>query len=214
MRIDDLALFPLSVVLFPGQLLPLHIFEERYKLMISKCLQDDPRFGVVLISEGREVGGPTKIHTVGGIARIIKVGRYDDGRMDLMTVGVQRFRILKTNSELPYLRASVELLNDLPEEPETLQAQASRVMSLLGEYQKVLKDDEEDSPDFPAEAEALSYIAGVLDFPRDRKQTLLESQSTSERLRQVEAFLKHEIQMIKILGPSRPLQHPDLGSFS
>lgn len=214
MRIDDLALFPLQVVLFPGMVLPLHIFEERYKLMMNRCLAEDPRFGVVLITDGTEVGAPAKTHRVGSVARIVNVGRYEDGKMDLLAVGVQRFRILQTYDDLPYLRASVELLHDEPEEPESLQAEAARVLELLGEYRERLSAaskeapglPEDAAPELPAEAEALSYIAGVLDIATPQKQRLLECLSTSERLKEIGEFLRWEIRMLEALGPTRSAQ--------
>lgn len=205
MRIEGLPLFPLAnVVLFPGMLLPLRIFESRYRTMVSQCLADDARFGVALISEGQEVGGPAEVHSVGTIARILTVGRYDDGQMDLMTVGVQRFRILQTDSSKPYLCGCVELLRDGREEPESLQSRAADVLALLREYRSMLEYGE-NAPELPEDPEALSYIAGVLDLPATEKQVMLESLSTSDRLLSLGGFLRREIQMLSVLGPTRSI---------
>src|SRR5688500_12618252 len=90
-----LPLFPLGVVLFPGMALPLHVFEERYRLMMGACLEGDQSFGVTLIKEGQEVGDPAIPFDVGTMARIAKLQRLPDGRMNLIAVGVQRFRIIE-----------------------------------------------------------------------------------------------------------------------
>ena len=89
----DLRLFPLNTVLFPNMRLPLHIFEERYKLMIRECIEEDAPFGVVLIQTGEEVGSTAAPHQVGTTARIIQVEYLDDGRMNIFTMGERRFRI-------------------------------------------------------------------------------------------------------------------------
>jgi Lon protease-like protein len=198
-------LFPLQVVLFPGMVLPLHIFEERYKRMIADCLAGEPRFGVALISKGREVGAPAEVHDVGAIARIIRVGRYEDGRMDLITVGLQRFRVLGINDELPYLRADVEIIDDGPErEPEALESKARAVCGLLRQYKELLGVDGEEAPWAPEDAQALSYLGGGLDLPLREKQLMLQSLSTSDRLAQLARALEREIQLYKVLGPTRP----------
>ena len=90
---QTIPLFPLNVVLFPGGFLPLHIFEERYKLMIQRCLDDESEFGVVLIKSGLEVGGNAEPHAVGTAARIVNVKKEEDGRMNIMVTGRERFRI-------------------------------------------------------------------------------------------------------------------------
>src|SRR5712691_1797622 len=89
-----LPLFPLEqVVLFPGMSLPLHIFEERYKVMIGACQVTDQVFGVLLIKSGSEVGAPAQPERVGCPARMLRVDRLLDGRMTILTIGEQRFRL-------------------------------------------------------------------------------------------------------------------------
>src|SRR5438046_1437349 len=88
-----LPLFPLNTVLFPGMPLRLHIFEERYRLMIGECVERKQPFGVVLIKAGREVGEPAEPRGVGTTALIAAMSRMDDGRMNLVAVGQERFRI-------------------------------------------------------------------------------------------------------------------------
>ncbi len=89
----SIPLFPLNTVLFPGQVLPLHIFEERYRRMIGQCIEKSWPFGVTLIQEGEEVGGLAKPFKVGTTARVTQVERLDDGRLNIISVGEMRFRI-------------------------------------------------------------------------------------------------------------------------
>ena len=102
----ELPLFPLNSVLFPGATLPLHIFEERYKLMIGRCLQSGSPFGVLLIRSGNEVGEATEPFEVGTTARIVRVQHLDEGRMNLVCLGEQRFRLLGT------VRGALEALGE------------------------------------------------------------------------------------------------------
>src|SRR5579883_108632 len=100
---ETLPLFPLSEVLFPGMLLPLHIFEPRYRLMIRRCISEKLPFGVVLITRGQEVGSGAEFFQVGTTARITRVQKEDDGRLYIASIGEQRFRILQTFDDQPYL---------------------------------------------------------------------------------------------------------------
>src|SRR5712692_5143720 len=111
---DMLPLFPLSEVLFPGMMLPLHIFEPRYRLMIRRCVSEKIPFGVVLITKGQEVGPGAEFFPVGTTARITRVQRADDGRLYIASVGEQRFRVLQTFHDQPYLQGEVEVI---PEQP-------------------------------------------------------------------------------------------------
>src|SRR5579859_3037980 len=110
-----MPLFPLEqVVLFPGMSLPLRIFEERYKVMIGACQVTDQVFGVVLIHSGREVGEPAEPEPVGCTARMVRVDRIPDGRMHILTIGEQRFRLLGHARAMAegYLVGDVQLLSD------------------------------------------------------------------------------------------------------
>jgi len=110
----ELPLFPLNTVLFPSLPLPLHIFEERYKLMIGTCAVTDNLFGVCLIKEGVEVGGSAEPFEIGTVARIAEIERMPDGRMNLMTFGTDRFRLLEIKQREPYLMGQVEIMPALP----------------------------------------------------------------------------------------------------
>ena len=106
---STLPLFPLNTVLFPGQMLPLHIFEPRYRQMIGECAQNGTPFGVVLIRQGEEVGDPdTEPYDVGTTAHIVQIERLEDGRMNIICVGHSRFRIQHLLRDADYLRGEID----------------------------------------------------------------------------------------------------------
>ncbi|MCS6862835.1 MAG: LON peptidase substrate-binding domain-containing protein [Abditibacteriales bacterium] len=204
----ELSLFPLHVVLFPGMALPLHIFEERYKRMIQRCLEGDGTFGVVLIREGSEVGAPATPFLVGTRARIINVERLPDGRMNLLTLGQERFRITRYWEEDGYLRGAVTFLEDeTPGEPAQLSALVERTRQLLVPYlTALLTGTNLDVSDIPeSEPVLLSFwAASLLVAPALVKQGLLEMTSTAERLEFVieliERFLKKSVRTPQVGG--------------
>jgi len=170
---DRIALFPLEVILFPGVLLPLHIFEPRYKLMIGRCLENHLEFGVILAkSEG--------IVPVGCTAEIVKlVKRYSDGRMDILTSGQTPYRVLELFDDQPYLEANVEFLDD-----DTRPGTASTEQKLLKLYEQchtLIYGRPPQLPD-PASTFSLAFqIAGELPLDLDYKQELLEMRVETER---------------------------------
>ena len=128
---ERLPLFPLGTVLFPGLLLPLHIFEERYRQLVHELL-DGPeprRFGVIAIRKGRETGveGVSSLYEVGCTATLRETEEHDDGRFDLVTVGTQRFRLEALDESRPYLQGDVEFLD----EDDGDSAEAGRAASLV-----------------------------------------------------------------------------------
>jgi Lon protease-like protein len=142
----QIPLFPLHTVLSPGLALPLHVFEDRYRLMVRRCLDSSAPFGVVLIREGSEVaprgGGPQElaIASVGTFAEIREASRYSDGRWDLLAVGAGRFVIDTVRSdEQPYLVAEVEPLDDEPGDEAAADALAQRVSRRFVDYLRLLQ---------------------------------------------------------------------------
>ncbi|MGE3960720.1 MAG: LON peptidase substrate-binding domain-containing protein [Dehalococcoidia bacterium] len=127
-----LRLFPLRTVLFPGMELPLQVFEDRYRTLVAECIQNGEPFGVSLIREGPEVGGPAVPHQVGCTARIVRVSPTRDGRLALQCVGVRRFRIVQLYDDRAYLSADVEYPVDETGEvdPEALEAVRARLRRL------------------------------------------------------------------------------------
>ena len=108
-EIRKLPLFPLHTVLFPGSTIPLNIFEDRYKEMINDCREADSMFGVVLIKEGEEVGGPSIPHRVGTVAKITNMREVSGGRIYISALGTERFQIAEIEQDTPYLIAAVEV---------------------------------------------------------------------------------------------------------
>src|SRR5689334_9850181 len=109
-----LPLFPLKVVLFPRMNLPLHIFEERYKRMISNCLEHHSEFGIVMAQEDSKTGesGVATTGCTATVAKLVKV--HDDGRMDIIVRGSRRFELLNLNQDEPCLRGEVQFFDDEP----------------------------------------------------------------------------------------------------
>jgi Lon protease-like protein len=180
----DLALFPLRTVLFPGMKMPLHIFEERYKLMIRECIEESASFGVVLIRSGEEVGEGAVPHNVGTTAKITDIENLDEGRMNLLTLGVERFRIIAVTTTSPYLRGEVEIIEQRREvvSPETLE----RAEDLFATYLKLYMEIGNQwtrGVELPIESRnAADYIAARLELPPATKQQLLEELSPSAQL--------------------------------
>jgi Lon protease-like protein len=176
---NRIPLFPLGLVLLPDMPLPLHIFEERYKLMISECLAANRTFGIVFF-DGRS------IRSVGCMARIYRVlHRYDDGRMDILTRGEQRFFIQEFIEEKPYMEAQVVFFDDEP-------SGASESPAELLDHARDLLRELEDAglPGEVLDREALSNprdlsfaIAALDGFSHDERQRFLEMTSTAERLK-------------------------------
>jgi len=178
-----LPIFPLDLVLLPGAPLPLHIFEPRYKEMISECLEQKKPFGIVRASEEGVAG-------IGCTAEIVSVTKkYDDGRMDILTRGVERFEVLQVNEERAFLRAEISLIEDDDDEParaaSTLVEQAVR---LHAEIVKIA-GAELSGPD--EAAHNLSFLlAGSLPLDLDFKQNLLATLSETKRLEAVVGYLE------------------------
>ncbi|MFB3814127.1 MAG: LON peptidase substrate-binding domain-containing protein [Terriglobales bacterium] len=166
-----LPLFPLDLVLLPGVPLPLHIFEPRYKEMIGECLAQRLPFGVV---RAKEEG----IAETGCTAEILElVKRYDDGRMDILTVGRRRFEVVEVNHDRSFLQAEVMFIEDEPSQVPARDRQ--RALSLYEEIAEAAGSEAEVDPD----SELLSYqLAGALPIDLDFKQGLLGVHSEAERL--------------------------------
>jgi Lon protease-like protein len=198
-----LPLFPLDqVVLFPGMGLPLHIFEERYKVMIGACQVTDRLFGVTLIRSGDEVGPPAEPERVGCTARMLHVDRLPDGRMHILSVGEQRFRLIGPARVMPegYLVADVQLIDDaVSTVPSDLLEQVSRAFERYQQSTVALTGRA--APAKPAnDPLQLSYtVAATLYVPPRERQRLLEMDSVAARLAEELALLKRE--MPKTIGP-------------
>jgi Lon protease-like protein len=190
----ELPLFPLNVVLFPGMQLPLHIFEPRYRLMTRRVMEADATFGVALIAEGEEGEPNTLPASVGCTAEIVDSIPFEDGRLNLMTVGRRRFKVLAIREEDEYLIGTCEWLDD---EPALEEEKAKRVKVSLQRYlvslahSAHLADSDLDKLDVPDDPYLLSmWIAALIALPNEQKQELLELTSTRDRLEIEHIFLQ------------------------
>ena len=182
----ELPLFPLNTVLFPGATIPLHIFEERYKEMIGFCLDHNYPFGVVLVREESEVGGAAQPCDVGTTAYVTTTQRLEDGRMNLLCQGGQRFRILSSDGSRPYLVAEVEVLRTTAEEDPETRDYADTAASLFAEYVRLylaMSNQWASSVELPSDPDRLAdHIASQLAVDNLVKQSLLEELSAHNRL--------------------------------
>jgi uncharacterized protein len=210
-----LPLFPLGAVLYPGMLLPLHIFEERYRQLVRDLLDGpEPRlFGVIAIRKGRETGidGVHSLYEIGCTATLRRVEEREDGRFDIVSVGTQRFRLLTLDRTRPYLQGEVEMLADEPADPAEAGPAVRMIQAAFREYLDALTEwggatvRLEDLPDEP---ELLSFIvaaAMVIDLPE--RQAMLAEPDTLRRLAMQRALLSRETAMLRTTT-SRPV--PDL----
>jgi Lon protease-like protein len=174
MQPDRIPLFPLNVVLFPGEQLPLHIFEPRYRRMVADCLESEAPFGMVLAL-------PDGIVRVGCTAQILQITkRYEDGRLDLATAGRRAFRVVKLFADKPLLEGVVDYLDD-----EDAAVDARKQKELIELYEAchtlVFTGVPKSFPE-TAEQQLLSYaVAAALPLDLLRKQQILELRSEAER---------------------------------
>ena len=189
----QLPLFPLSLVLFPNFPLPLHIFEERYRVMIRRCIDEGIPFGVVCQhGERYEKVGCTAV-----VDQVLK--EYDDGRMDILTVGRERFSIQKVDEGDLYLSATVQLLSE-PDEPDDQALTKEAVDALLRyAYYAEMEVDREGLRDL--RARELSFLlSGIDTLGLETKQELLEIDSHTERLRRSVGALQQVTEQLVLLA--------------
>ena len=177
-----LPIFPLELVLLPGVPLPLHIFEPRYKEMIAECLELKRPFGVVRASSDG-------VADIGCTAEILSVTKkYDDGRMDILTRGVERFEVIEVNEERSFLQAEISVVPDEDEPDKPAAQMVAQAVRLHAEIAK-LAGAEPSGPD--EHAGNLSFLlAGSLPLDLDFKQNLLSTLSEAKRLEAVVGYLE------------------------
>jgi Lon protease-like protein len=204
---ETLPLFPLGTVLFPGLLLPLHIFEDRYRQLV-RDLEDGPeprRFGVVAIRHGRETGvdGIQALHEIGCTATLRQVQPLEDGRYDMVTVGTQRFRLASLDDSGPYLQGQVDLLTEETGD-EAAAAQAMRgVREGFRAYLSALAErgvTQISAPELPGDPVTLSYlVAASMIIDLSDRQALLAEPDAVHRLAAERALLSRELTMLRAL---------------
>jgi Lon protease-like protein len=211
-----LRLFPLNTVLFPGAVLNLHVFEERYRRMIAECLDANEAFGVVLIRDGQEAGDPDVTpHEVGTTAEISEVTPLPAGRYYISTTGGRRFRIRRIVSREPYLTGEVEFLEDADEDADARAADLTdRVLREFREYARLLvafsgHESEVEVPHDPVDA---SYAVGdALQVADALKQRLLELRTAEARLAAELGFLRRLLpQLRSLLERKQRQERPDV----
>jgi len=180
--VRELPLFPLpEVVLFPGQSLPLHIFEFRYRMMINTALESDRTFGVVMWNP--ETNQPSN---VGCCAQILQYHRLPDDRFKILTIGQQRFRVLEYTREKPFRVGLVEWIEDEPsdESPFLLATEVRELLDDVVRLSQKLTEQEIELPQIPRSPIELSYwIASNFHGASLEQQALLETQDTTARLK-------------------------------
>jgi Lon protease-like protein len=184
--IEGFPLFPLGLVLLPGEQVPLHIFEDRYKQMIGECLDEEREFGILWLAEDA-------LKEVGCAARITRVlERFDDGRMNIVVEGTTPFRLERRIGDLAYPAGDVELLDDDPDTDEDALERARK------SYADLVEQVTDTRPEPEALAELGAYgMAATLEIAASAKQALLELRSEPARLGQLEALFDEALKRIR-----------------
>ena len=171
--VERFRLFPLGLVLLPSEVVPLHIFEERYKLMIGECIDEDEEFGIVWMSDDglRDVGCAAAVDEV--------IERMEDGRLNVLVRGTRPFRLERRRDDLPYPAGDVEPLEDVDDDASDEEADTARER-----YADLVERATDHRPD-PEEVAGMDAfgMAATIDFRPEDKQELLELRSECERLR-------------------------------
>jgi Lon protease-like protein len=185
----DFPLFPLGLVALPGEIIPLHIFEERYKTMIDECLEHEREFGIVWLSDDglREVGCACSIDRV--------LERMDDGRINLLARGTRPFRVLERQGHLPYPAGVIEFVEDREDthDPDLAKAAHEAYAELVRRA-----TDRDPSPEELADMNAYA-MAATVDFGLDAKQGLLDMRSENARLRLVTRLFRAAIKRLELV---------------
>ncbi len=214
--LEEMPLFPLNAVLLPYQAIPLHVFEDRYRRMIRRCIAEDRSFGVVLIRQGDETGDPDVTpYMVGTSARILEHSTLPDGKLHLTAVGERRFRIRRIERDDGHLVGLVEPIielewTDTPEH-DTLISRAKdafrlHISALFGGKDVNLKISYTDDP------VALSFaIAGCIHLSTLEKQRILEITDTAERMREIVPLL--EAQAVETMTTAQRTVEDDFEDF-
>jgi Lon protease-like protein len=192
-----MPMFPLGTVLLPGGVLPLHVFEPRYRAMVKHCLAGDREFGVVLIARGHEVGGHDMRNDVGTVARMIQVAELADGRYAMITVGMRRIRVAEWLPDDPYPQAEVEEwpdesgAGDLDAMVRSVAATVRRLAALSLELGDAAGDPSQELSTDPVTASyQLASLAPL--GPADRYQLLLEPTAAARLRRLADALVAAE----------------------
>ncbi len=208
----QLPLFPLSTVLFPGLSLPLHIFEDHYRLLIRNLIESPkktpPRFGVVTVKHGQPAGSSPleTLYEIGCTAELLRAHTYDDGHFDIVVTGENRFLLHRIDNSRPYFQGEVEFLDEqmghdaialAPEVAQLFRNYRALVLAAQGQF-------EETPLWFPDDPVVVSYlVAAATVLPLPDKHKLLAATDAAARLKHESELLQQEIAILKRL-PSLP----------
>jgi Lon protease-like protein len=196
----EVPLFPLGAVLFPHMPMSLHIFEERYRVMMRDCRAASTTFGIVAIREGREVGPRAVPYEVGTLAQLDDIEELPDGRYNLGVVGASRFRVDELSYDRPYLVGRVHYLQDIPAPADDTDRLAAAVTTAFRGYATQLRGIGQEDPlelALPSDPELLSYlVAAAMQVETAQRQRLLEIDGTAERLAACLRLLRREAALL------------------
>lgn len=185
----DFPLFPLGIVALPGELIPLHIFEDRYKTMMNECLRDEKEFGIVWLSDDglRDNGCACAIDRV--------LERTEDGRMNLLTRGTRPFRVIERQSHLAYPAGVIEFLEDREEEIDPQVAEKAH-----DAYADLVRRATDRDPEASELTDLDAYgMAATVDFGPNAKQGLLDLRSENARLRLVTRLFHAAVERLELI---------------
>jgi Lon protease-like protein len=214
----EIPIFPLPLVLFPQVVVPLHIFEERYRTMINRCIEESSAFGIVLIPPETSTESESTIRRVGVTARVIQFERIEDGRINIMAAGETRFRVLEFTGRKPHWSARVEFFEDDRERDDELQDSYNHVVHLYREIHRLAAQlrgmefnvEEIKIPISPA---TLTHMVSfVLDIEPEAKQSLLEMTSIDGRLKTLTVHLEEATQRLNAEIDREKISHKVKGN--
>jgi Lon protease-like protein len=188
----DFPLFPLRLVALPSELVPLHIFEERYKALVERCIAEPSEFGIVCVDEEDD----DSVAEVGCALEIVEVlERFDDGRVNLVARGTRPLRVITQQDDFPYPAGEVVFLDDTDDEPEP---------DLLAEvheaYADLVRQATDKEPDLAEIAAMSAYqIAATVEFALEAKQQLLETRSETARSEQLLRLLRGALKRLEFM---------------
>ena len=188
----QIGLFPLGIVLLPGERIPLHIFEERYKELIRECLSDEREFGLVY-------GEDDAVREIGTRARVVEVLQvFDDGRLNIVVEGADRFRVVRLTAGRSFQTAHVESFTD--EDADSPAEQRERVVELYRRLAEAAGGD----PELDVSSPRLAFeVAGRIAFDAEVKQKLLELRSERARLEMLAPLLEKALQTVEVAREQR-----------
>jgi len=215
----ELPLFPLNTVLFPGMPLNLHIFEERYKIMMNRCIDNRVPFGVVLIANDvPDTSQRAQTHPIGCTAQINQVQPLGGGQMNISAIGQERFQIVSYVYDKPYLAAMVEMYPVVDQGSAAVVRSSQKLREYVSRYLEVLKQAGQvqfDASRLPSDSASLTYLAAVLlqNITIEQKQEILASERMMSMVRELRSEYKREVTLLEaMLNP--PEDNDFRGIFS